>query len=70
MNLKQYLKKRKETSQEFSKRSGLSESTISKYLNKKRLPELIPAILIEDATKGEVTPRDLLKYYKSDKEDK
>lgn len=63
MYLPDYLESRQFLYKEFSNLIGVSVSTLSNYICKKRLPPLDIAIRIEDVTKGKVTPRDLLHWW-------
>jgi transcriptional regulator with XRE-family HTH domain len=59
--LKIYLESRGISQKEFSKMLGISQSSLSYYLNKKREPSLRIAKKIVSLTKGKVTIDDLLR---------
>lgn len=64
MLLKKFLKQKKLTQKQFSKRVGITSSAINQYCSGRRKP--LPNIMerIIDATSGEVTPND---FYNIDK---
>lgn len=56
--MKLYLKEKKMTQKEFSKRHGIPESVLSRSIAGKTVPTLRIAILIEGATRGKVKAKD------------
>lgn len=67
MNLKEYLKSRKFTYEEFSKMVGISRQSITNYINFRRRPSLWVALRIQEATNGKVTVEDLNHYWEAKK---
>lgn len=55
MDLKSYLNKTKEKAYQFALRAGVPQPTISRIINRKFTPRLETALLIEEASNGEVT---------------
>lgn len=58
--LRQYLKEKRQTQKEFSKRSGVSESGLCRILQGK-MPNVEEAVFIQRATRGRVKPADWIK---------
>lgn len=58
--LKAYLAKHGLSAAEFSRRSGVAEAHISRYIGRKRVPGLEHATAIEDATAGAVPSKSWL----------
>ncbi len=56
--MKLYLKEKKMTQKEFSKRHSISESVLSRSVAGKTIPTLKVALQIERATRGKVKARD------------
>jgi transcriptional regulator with XRE-family HTH domain len=63
MDIGAYLKKYKMTQKELAEKSGISPSAIQHYVSGLRLPTLPAAIKIVEATKGEVSYLDLIRYW-------
>ena len=59
MELKEWLNREGITGAEFAIMIGVKQPTVSRYLNRVRIPEWRVARKIRDATKGEVTLDDL-----------
>lgn len=64
MMLKDYLIKQRLNPTMFSKLTGISYTTIYRYIRGSTKPTLKNACIIEKATKGQVTFEDLLKNMK------
>lgn len=63
MHLKEYLDQAKISMAEFARRSGIARSIVGHIVLGTRLPSLLIAVRIEQATKGKVRPKDLVNFY-------
>jgi DNA-binding XRE family transcriptional regulator len=65
MELKEYLKSRNLSIEEFSEITNLHRNTIYCCIRQKTEPKLTTALKIADATKGKVTMRELAKPWET-----
>lgn len=60
MDLNEYLVSRQISKQEFADMIKVTRSAVSHYCHKKRIPTLLIAMKIKEATNGKVTLQDLV----------
>ncbi len=63
MDLKEYLDVHRITYKEFSERLGINRQSLQNVVYGNKKPSLDLAIKIEELTKGQITPRELLKNF-------
>jgi len=63
MDLNRYMESRNITTKEMAKMLNISPSTLNNYLAGRRVPTLEVAVKIEEITRGNVRPKDLMTFF-------